>query len=888
MKGYHFWYPFFMSMKFNLHLFFLLVFASFSFGQVQSWNFQANPIQKYGFDECKQTEWQQHYQKIDSKKWSNLFVPVKSVAYKKTDLLDFKYISTKNNDSLKFKIGGKELSFYKINDSIFTIKLPEKSSSYSLRAYFGIHYLGKIQVKVFKEIVKKIVVVPISKTDFQEYEIERELNLIFRQANLKFEIEFDKSFSSKVINSKTIFAVNPLRKDRFSGQMRLLRNLYFEANPNASKDAHYVFLVNDFTDKNSNYFCLPSKSISFVKSSNDIKDFTLILGKNLASGIGLLQNSWENKGPKKGSTDNFMDSTYERHLTHFQWEGLRHQTNIFSLYDSDENLKTNNGLAAYYFWKENKDGTIDLNSSPILNAINRPFRKNFLSYRFDVKFAIFRPFYKWNSYYISSINVVLIVIILIAFRFARLKTLKNWRKNEKTSRFWKVCVYISLSGAVVYAIYTSFQFSNLILDKLKIVSGPLPELQGLDFKNGKKELLENSNLVHQEAKRTCSEILIQKGEDWEVKKRQRVLYFVADLDSIGKLKTFRFVQNSDSLILSTLMYREKSQNHAFVISYFSSSKKLIHQAVFDFNGKEITSQLKEDKKAKRILLFVNGYRPTSIGHTFEDNFNDLKQKGLEFQNSKNVIYNFDRYDYWRQWNEINLLFQNRLNAHETYYADGHFSVETSNYRSLLNFTTISSAYPKRCANNNKHTCYYSKNHSVKKLFLAKSKTINKLKMSANVNGFLHRKNKGKIAAYNLLQVLNQIPGASLDDTLFVVAHSMGFAYAQGMLEVLRGKIIFGGYYIIAPENGKTGKVKKEEWRQVWQYGSNFNENNADAPCLQDGVAPQSSVKGIDYQERIFIPKDHFKRKGFFDSHFIGYYTWVLDIPKDQKGYVNQH
>jgi hypothetical protein len=25
--------------------------------------------------------------------------------------------------------------------------------------------------------------------------------------------------------------------------------------------------------------------------------------------------------------------------------------------------------------------------------------------------------------------------------------------------------------------------------------------------------------------------------------------------------------------------------------------------------------------------------------------------------------------------------------------------------------------------------------------------------------------------------------------------------------------------------------------------------------------------------------------GFFNSHFIGYYTWIFDIPKGKPGYV---
>ena len=158
-------------------------------------------------------------------------------------------------------------------------------------------------------------------------------------------------------------------------------------------------------------------------------------------------------------------------------------------------------------------------------------------------------------------------------------------------------------------------------------------------------------------------------------------------------------------------------------------------------------------------------------------------------------------------------------------------------------------------------------------------------MRPNKRGFNYRKYKGRIAGKNLLQILNETPGLSKNDTLYIVAHSMGFAYSQGIIEELRGKINFGGYYVIAPENAKSGRINMEEWKQAWQYGSNFDQKYPDAPCLQDGIAPQYSVEGLPDSNRIFIPAKYYNRKGYYDSHFIGYYTWIFDIKKGEKGYV---
>ena len=134
-------------------------------------------------------------------------------------------------------------------------------------------------------------------------------------------------------------------------------------------------------------------------------------------------------------------------------------------------------------------------------------------------------------------------------------------------------------------------------------------------------------------------------------------------------------------------------------------------------------------------------------------------------------------------------------------------------------------------------------------------------------------------------MLNEIPNRSVNDTLFIVAHSMGYAYSLGIIEELRGKIAFGGYYIISPENASAGKVKLEEWGQVWQYGSDFI---TDPPCLQDGVAPQTCAGGLSENERVYIPENLYYKKGFFDSHFIGYYEWIFKIPEGQKGRILQH
>ena len=57
--------------------------------------------------------------------------------------------------------------------------------------------------------------------------------------------------------------------------------------------------------------------------------------------------------------------------------------------------------------------------------------------------------------------------------------------------------------------------------------------------------------------------------------------------------------------------------------------------------------------------------------------------------------------------------------------------------------------------------------------------------------------------------------------------------------------------------------------------------------MLDGVAPQTKVLNLDPDKQIFIPENLFRRFGFFDSHFIGFYDWIFDIPEGEAGAIKQ-
>lgn len=137
----------------------------------------------------------------------------------------------------------------------------------------------------------------------------------------------------------------------------------------------------------------------------------------------------------------------------------------------------------------------------------------------------------------------------------------------------------------------------------------------------------------------------------------------------------------------------------------------------------------------------------------------------------------------------------------------------------------------------------------------------------------------------------------MNDTLDIVCHSMGYAYALGMIDVLKDKVSFGRFYIIAPENAGSGSTDWTMFTEVWQYGSD-EQTLKGTPKLQDGVAPQVPVQGIEKLPlaktqggRAYIPTNGSVPQGFLKSHSIGNYKWIFKInppslnSPNKNGYV---
>lgn len=810
-----------------------------------------------------------------------LFLDFESRLTKK-DFAELELIHIQGQDSLF-------LALQRVDSNTVKLRFSEPQlGSSELLLFKNKQLLGILEIDVFDVRKERIFVVPLLDVEIDETILENQINAYFRPYQLRFDLELLPSFYVQELEKNPLLDNPSPEYDHFTRQMRAIRDAYFNAFPNSNRQAYYVFVHQGFVNTELQSYTSKGRAISFVKNQK-IDDLAYHITVQLVRGIGGL-NAPQVKNEHKESDEyrqNLMLAQGGTDLNPEQWRKLHLEFRGYPHFDDDEEINNFNGYVAYYFWEENDDGTINFNPGAFRRAVQRPFKKNYFSYHLSIEKWFFKPLFSWLSYPLSPLHILLFAVYLFLAFWLRWKwerKITNLAENKLKIR--RLFGRVGLTFAML--VFTIFTFStiNAILERYEVFEGVIPDFRGMETQEVRKQILYNTEIRRSELPEMASEVLIKRGEDWIVKRRKRVLYFDLHKDSTGIYSVARFNRESDSIVIQSQGLAILAPSHYFVINRIDENQNYESQMVFNHQGNNVTHLLgNQEEPAKRILLFVNGYRPTSLGNSLEENFRDIRERGVEFPNSKNMIHNFDRYNYWRPWREIDQRFEKRINPSETYYADGHFSVSTSNYRSLIHFTQVSSRYPGRCKNPDKHTC---QNQGRTSWFRSSNDaTYQLLPNRPNYSGFKLRKENGRIAGLNLVQQLNEIPNSSKNDTLYLVAHSMGFAYALGIIEELRGKINFGGFYILAPENASAGYVNPGEWKEVWQYGVNHEAYKKTAPCQLDGVAPQTLVKGLEAKHRVFIPDSLYRRFGFFDSHFVGFYDWIFDLDSKAPGRIEQ-
>lgn len=130
----------------------------------------------------------------------------------------------------------------------------------------------------------------------------------------------------------------------------------------------------------------------------------------------------------------------------------------------------------------------------------------------------------------------------------------------------------------------------------------------------------------------------------------------------------------------------------------------------------------------------------------------------------------------------------------------------------------------------------------------------------------------------------------------IVAHSMGYAYAKGIVDFLKPYVsannTLGNFYVVAPENAighptstdATYRLNVSNFESVFQYGSNFTNDNNGNPvekyCFRDGVAPQVAINANPPVPNFFIPTTSKYKpiREFNKAHYIANYGWIFTDP----------
>lgn len=247
------------------------------------------------------------------------------------------------------------------------------------------------------------------------------------------------------------------------------------------------------------------------------------------------------------------------------------------------------------------------------------------------------------------------------------------------------------------------------------------------------------------------------------------------------------------------------------------------------------------------IIFINGYRGPKFDRELPDNLIRYK----------------DPTGYWYKLDDT---IQKRFQGAKAIYLDAHHPLRTSSH---LKFSKALLSYVFS------RFCWIRKD----------SRWV--LNKSINESGFQERVENGRIAGMALRAAFT----GSGSGKIHFVCHSMGYAYMLGIIDVLGGYVNFGKALILSPEGASAQGRDWSQFEEVWQYGARANDSLSDAIFLQDGIAPQNGVKGIEQLPdqtkggRVYIPSEYPRRKlGFIKSHHLAYYDWFYWIKPEDEGY----
>ena len=350
------------------------------------------------------------------------------------------------------------------------------------------------------------------------------------------------------------------------------------------------------------------------------------------------------------------------------------------------------------------------------------------------------------------------------------------------------------------------------------------------------------------------------------------------------------------------------------------------QALFNF--------IIDAEAPENLLIFANGYRINTGIFTFKKFFDNWDQFfNSDYERESNIRFVDFYEDSGEYWGDLDNLFTDRIGTKNVIYADGHDDILTSNHNNLYTYDqdgvadikksklSLAIGFASTLQTRGKYLQYPLVKSFVKNIDsqageaipsysseCVNNPTCLNLDLNSNEDGFDVRFSNGRIYGLKLASwiesdkiKIKKNDAGEVIGKIDIVAHSMGYAFAAGIIDALIQEDIvrednkLGSFYALAPENA-NGKIVSEiieNTEYLWQYGTEeIGSVNAHEPHHQDGIAPQVAIPGLGFNstelDKGRVRYDGTLSKWGFGIHHLGVnYTWTLDIDEDDKGYVKK-
>lgn len=331
--------------------------------------FAQNEEEKRGFDAKQFMQWHEQYEIIQLPDSSKYFVANKSVLKNEIDFVDVEFPASAIGVTFQLANGTAVSSETGSNSNSKKITIPSFASAgeQSIYAFVNQKRVGKLNVIVFEPKEVDVVIVPLTNNSPSATQITESLNATLGEAGLTFKVSIAPQWNDSIYTSNKVISLpsDVGLMNKYSDDMRGLRDAYIAAHPDSSQDAYYLFVVAGFSDNTVDGYMVRGKVLGFIKSGAD----ALTYAHELGHGVGALEHSWKNNGPTQGSTDNLMDySSNTSELTKAQWDKLRSWNLMPSLWDEAEDAEGSSPMVYYFkvrltsggavasraFWKREK------------------------------------------------------------------------------------------------------------------------------------------------------------------------------------------------------------------------------------------------------------------------------------------------------------------------------------------------------------------------------------------------------------------------------------------------------------------------------------------------------------------------------------------------------